>query len=389
MKLIELHILQSFPVSCLNRDDVGSPKSAVFGGVQRARLSSQCLKRAARLDFNQEQYANPLHTKRTKLAHEDLCEMLVRGGIGKESAAILALDALSRLVDKAGAAKAKTDKNGRLNMPALIWLSPAQLKSAADAILTNQEAIEKAVKASQNGEKKAEKETEKLLKKALEPVAKAIREAGISDAADIALFGRMVANEPSLNVEGAAMFAHALSTHKVANEVDFYSAVDDGKQQSIDHGADENDEAGAGMIGTLEFTSATYYRYAAINLEMLFDAAHLEKISEPLDRRKLVKNFINALLTAVPGARKNSMNAATLPFEVLGIVKEKGQPIQLVNAFETPVRASGGGLNAASLEAMKAELEKLTKTWAIQQNEFWLSEVGINSFLENLTSHVQ
>ena len=143
------------------------------------------------------------------------------------------------------------------------------------------------------------------------------------------------------------------------------------------------------MIGTLEFTSATYYRYAAINLEMLFDAAHLEKISEPLDRRKLVKNFINALLTAVPGARKNSMNAATLPFEVLGIVKEKGQPIQLVNAFETPVRASGGGLNAASLEAMKAELEKLTKTWAIQQNEFWLSEVGINSFLENLTSHVQ
>jgi CRISPR system Cascade subunit CasC len=83
------------------------------------------------------------------------------------------------------------------------------------------------------------------------------------------------------------------------------------------------------------------------------------------------------------------MNAATLPFEVLGIVKDKGQPIQLVNAFETPVRASGGGLNAASLEAMKAELEKLTKTWAIQQNEFWLSEIGITSFLENLTSHVQ
>ena len=143
------------------------------------------------------------------------------------------------------------------------------------------------------------------------------------------------------------------------------------------------------MIGTLEFTSATYYRYAAINLEMLFDAAHLKKIDDPAERKKLLKNFIYALLTAVPGARKNSMNAATLPFEVLGIFKSKGQPIQLINAFESPVQANGKGLATTSLEALKSELGKLKKTWGIEQEEAWLTEVGIQSFLEKLTSHVE
>jgi CRISPR system Cascade subunit CasC len=341
------------------------------------------------LDFNQEQYDNALHTKRTKLAHEDLSEILIAGGIAKDSASRLALDALSRLVDKGGASKAKTDKNGRVNMPALIWLSPAQLQSAATAILENREAIEKAIEAAEKGDKKLAKEADSVLKKTLEPVGKAIRDAGISDAGDIALFGRMVANDPSLNVEGAAMFAHALSTHKVSNEVDFYSAVDDGKQQDGDDNADENDEAGAGMIGTLEFTSATYYRYAAINLEILFDAAHLKKIDDSDERKKLVKNFIYALLTAVPGARKNSMNAATLPFEVLGIFKSKGQPIQLINAFESPVHANGKGLAVTSLEALKSELAKLKTTWAIKQEESWLTEIGIEAFLEKLTSHVE
>jgi len=386
MKLIELHILQSFPVSCLNRDDVGSPKSAVFGGVTRARLSSQSLKRATRLNFNETYYGNAFHTERTKLAHEGLITKLVSGGLAKESAESLALEVLSRLVDKAGAAKAKVDRNGRMNMPALIWLSPGQIQAAAEATLANKALIERAQVANTSSDIKEKKTAEKDLNKALEPITKAIHNAGISDAADIAFFGRMVANDPTLNVEAATMFSHALSTHPVANEIDFYTAVDDVKhQRGIDDA--ESDDSGAGMMGTLEFNSATYYRYAAINLDILFrdKDGHLRKIETQDERKAILRAFITSVLTSIPGARQNTMNGSTLPVEVLGLRKEVGQPLQLVNAFEKPVKTNGRGYATVSLEEMIAHHSSLKKTWGILPVvEVCLTEVGLDSFLDQL-----
>lgn len=385
MKLIELHILQSFPVTCLNRDDVGSPKSATFGGTQRARVSSQSQKRATRLHFNEAHYGNEFHTERTKLAHEGLVRILVQGGLTKESAEPLALEVLSRLVDKAGASKAKADKNGRMNMPALIWLSPSQIQAAADATLANRELIEQATAANASADKNAKKNAEKALKDALKPVTKAIQEAGISDAADIALFGRMVANDASLNVEGASMFSHALSTHANSNEIDFYSAVDDVKHKGNEGDDESSEDAGAGMIGTLEYNSATYYRYVAINLDLLFDAKHLGAIGGQEERKSLLRAFIRSVLTAVPGARRNSMNGATLPAEVLGIRKDMGQPLQLVNAFEEPVKASGKGYSANSTAKMLDHHTDLKKLWGIETSvETKLTEDGLEEFLNKL-----
>jgi CRISPR system Cascade subunit CasC len=385
MKLIELHILQSFPVTCLNRDDVGSPKSATFGGCQRARVSSQAQKRATRLDFNQSYYDNEFHTERTKLAHEGLTRILVEGGISQEGAEPLALEVLSRLVDSGGASKAKTDKNGRMNMPALIWLSPAQISAAAEAALANRELIEAAMNANKAADKNAKKAAEKELKKALATVTKAIQDAGISDAADIAMFGRMVANDASLNIEGAAMFSHALSTHVTSNEIDFYSAVDDVKHQRGEGDEESSEDAGAGMIGTLEYNSATYYRYVAINLDLLFDAKHLGPIKEQEKRKSLLRAFITSVLTAVPGARRNSMNGATLPVEVLGIRKDKGQPLQLINAFEKPIKANGGGYAANSKTEMLKHHADLKNLWGIETSvESVLTENGLKSFLDQL-----
>ena len=385
MNLIELHILQSFPVTCLNRDDVGSPKSATFGGSQRARVSSQSQKRATRLDFNQAHYGNEFHSERTKLAHEGLIRLLVEGGLTKVSAEPLALEVLSRLVDKAGASKAKADKNGRMNMPALIWLSPAQIRAAADATLQNKELIEQTTAANAIADKSAKKAAESALKKALVPVTKAIQDAGISDAADIALFGRMVANDASLNVEGASMFSHALSTHTTSNEIDFYSAVDDVKHQRGEGDDEVSEDAGAGMIGTLEFNSATYYRYVAINLDLLFDAKHLGPIGEQEKRKSLLRAFIRSVLTAVPGARQNSMNGATLPIEVLGLRKENGQPLQLINAFEKPIKANGSGYAANSRTEMLKHHADLKKLWGIGTSvEALITEDGITSFLDQL-----
>ena len=383
MNLIELHILQSFPVTCLNRDDVGSPKSATFGGVQRARVSSQSQKRAIRLHFNEAHYGNAFHTTRTKLAHEKLIALLVSGGMAHENAEPLAVEVLASLVDSGGAANAKKDKNDRLNLPALVWLSPGQLQAAADAILANQASLEAAMAQARSDDKKQKKEGETALKKALKPTSDAIQKAGISDAADIALFGRMVANDPSLNVEAAAMFSHALSTHDSSNEVDFYSAVDDVKQV-VDGSAAETDDAGAAMIGTLEFNSATYYRYVGINLDQLFSPKSLGPVPQE-DRKSILRAFITACLMAVPGARRNSMNGATLPEEVLGIRKAKGQPIQLVNAFEEPIKAGKGGYAKKSVTEMMKYHEFLKERWDLPvDKEVRLTDIGLKSFLDQL-----
>jgi len=337
MNLIELHILQSFPVSCLNRDDVGSPKSAVFGGVRRARISSQCLKRACRV------LARDGHEGFRGIRSRHLLEpfktALTEAGVSEPDATAKATEICSLF--------SKADGKHADQVTTAVYLSPGEIKQIATTIAGGEEA------------------------------KKAIKNASRLDAADIALFGRMVANDATLNIDGAAMFSHALSTHRAENEVDFFSAVDDRKTDAED--------AGAGMIGTLEFNSATYYRYVAINLDLLADAKHLGDLT-PEERGSILRAFLTAAMLAVPGARKNSMNAGTLPHEVLGIRKTSGQPLQLINAFENPVKANGKGFAAASLEEMNKHLDSIEKTWGPQGAHHWLTATdgGLEGFLNDL-----
>ena len=336
MKLIELHILQSFPVSCLNRDDVGSPKSAVFGGVQRARISSQCLKRASRV-LAHENHAG-FEGIRSRHLLQPFTQALNAAGLDPDAAAKQA-EALCKLFSK-------PDSKHPEQVTTAVYLSPGEIQQIAQAIANGEDA------------------------------KKAIKNATRNDAADIALFGRMIANDPNLNVEGASMFSHALSTHKANNEVDFFSAVDDGKN---------SEDAGAGMIGSLEFNSATYYRYIAINLDLLAAPTHLGGLSID-ERKEILRAFIQSALTSVPNARKNSMNAGTLPHEVLGIRKETGQPLQLINAFEEPISNRGQGFAAASLDTMKAHLASIEKVWGAQGEQHLLTETdgGLDAFIDQL-----
>ena len=139
-------------------------------------------------------------------------------------------------------------------------------------------------------------------------------------------------------------------------------------------------------IGTLEFNSAVYYRYAAVNLDLLADADHLGKLSAE-EQRKVVAAFIEATVMAVPGARKNSMNASVPPSFVLGIYKEKGQPVQLINAFEAPVK--GAGLVDGSVKALTGHHAQLKDTWGIQTTEeAAVPEVSLAKLIEKLTAHV-
>ena len=348
MKLLELHILQSFPVSCLNRDDLNSPKTATFGGVQRARVSSQCWKRAIR----ETSAAESPHFKgeRTRLIVDRLRDALQKLDFPESEAKAKAIEI--------GGALATYDtenekKTGTLKVKTIFFTSPAEITALAEAYAKTKD-VKKAIKA--------------------------LKPEHLKDAADVAIFGRMVAADHSLTVEGAAMFSHALSTHKVDNEIDFFTAVDD---------LNPADESGSGHMGTTEFNSATYYRYVAVNLSMLADAAHLAAMTIE-ERKEVVSTFINATLTAVPQARHNGMNAGVRPAYVLGLVKDKGQPIQLINAFEKPMwSGKDSTILERSIAELKAHNDAMKATWAIvPAEEVAIPEVNINEFIHRLTAHV-
>ena len=344
MKHLELHIIQSVPVACLNRDDLNSPKTALFGGVQRARVSSQSWKRAIR-ELAKEIAPEQFKGERTRLMFEPLKSALIAAGSTVDEAEKTARKVVDELV------KLDAKSKEKVKSTTLYFMSPLELDTIARTYLETND-----------------------VKKAL----KAVDAKSLKDAADISLFGRMVANDHSLSVEAASMFSHALSTHKVDNEIDFFSAVDD---------LQPKEDAGAGMTGTLEFNSATFYRFAALNLDELADAAHLGSL-DMAGRQNVVKTFIEASIKAVPSARKNTMNGNTLPVYVLGVVREKGHPIQLVNAFEKPVE-SKQGFTSKSVELLKAEYAKLKDTWGIEAVfEQSIPEIGFKAFIDGMVAYV-
>lgn len=352
MKLIELHVLQSFPVSCLNRDDMGTPKTAIFGGYKRARISSQCLKRSQRLLFR-EFLPDFAKGERTKLLASAFDRCI------KERSCVDSIPGDLHIVLAEAWGKVDSKKKAADGLPkatTLTYLSPAEMNAMIDAALV------------------LLKENPKAKKEDIQNAAKSsVKGALAKDAADIAMYGRMVASESSLTLEGAAMFSHAISTHKSEPELDFYAAVDDLQPQ---------EESGAGMTGMLEFTSACYYRYVAVNVDLL--KTHLEGLREE-EIKSIVSAFIRATVLAVPSARKNSMNASTVPSYVLGLVRD-GHPLQLVNAFETPVRSSGG-FAEPSAEAMRKEYTRMKEVWGVTSHvETELPGVSLDAFISSIVN---
>ena len=344
MNLIELHILQSFPVTCLNRDDLGAPKSARFGGVERARVSSQCWKRAVR-ELAHENSPEFFGASRSKLLGPAIEKAAKELGADERTVAAvkeLVLDAM------------KKDEKRPDSVKTLFFFSPQSLKNVIRPLVTDgdrklpDDVIDGLLSGDEKKIKKAKKDAEKLTKDLLKKFGDSV-----SDAADIALFGRMVADDASQTVEGAALFSHALSTHAVRSELDFFSAVDDEKKNA--------DDAGAGQIGTIEYNSACYYRYVGINLDLLSQS----KLFDQSQIKAVLENFIRAVVLANPSARRNSMFGQSLPSYILA-VKRSGQPLSLANAFENPIEARrGSGFVDPSITALKKEWADLKAAFGI------------------------
>lgn len=312
---LEFHILQSFPTSCLNRDDVGAPKSAVIGGIPRARVSSQCWKRAVRLTLHELGIKT---ASRTRLVVHKIAEECKKRGASDEQA-----KACGEAFAKSFAKSVKEYVSDTM-----FFISPSEAVGVSEAY-------------EQNGfdaSKLKDKELVKLCKSSINPA---------HDGLDIALFGRMVANAPEMNVEAAASFAHAISTHKAAAEVEFFTAVDDCRA---------NDESGSGHMGSLEYNSATYYRYISLDLGQL--AENMKAEGNPEEISKAVEAFTKALFIAIPSARQKTM-AAACPWNHAVITLRKGQNIQL--NFNTPVGPVYGGkdLIALSTEKMNEQLNRI------------------------------
>lgn len=333
---IEYHILQSFPVTCLNRDDVGAPKSAIVGGVPRARVSSQCWKRQVRLAM--QDFGVKLGI-RTKKAEELFVKACLNAGASEEQAATCGAKIAAQLIDDT-----------------LLFVSDT-------------EAAAFAAYAQENGfddSKIKDKELAKVAKKSLNPA---------QDALDIALFGRMVAKAAEMNVEAAASFSHAISTHKVSNEVEFFTALDD-----------LQDEPGSAHMGSLEFNSATYYRYISLDLGQLAQTMGEDGLSKAVDA------FTKALFVAVPNARQTTQSGAS-QWDFARVLVRKGQRLQV--PFETPVKkAPEGGYLQGSMSALKTELdkkEKLAGSLFGKQGSYEWGEneaYSIDDLISDIQSHI-
>ena len=323
---VDIHVLQTVPPSNVNRDDAGAPKSAVYGGARRSRVSSQSWKRATRRGFGA---VDPDNTATRTKRVAGLVKDRLQGRFDVEDEQAL------RIANAILAPLGLSAKKGGDEIDYLMFLGHGQV----DALIDTIDDIDALTGASDEDLKSA------FVKEDVEKIF-----AG-GHPVDVALFGRMVADISNLRVDAACQVAHAISTHAVATEHDYFTAVDD--EKSVE------ESAGAAHIGTVEFNSATLYRYANVSLDGL--TANLDG-----DQKKAVgavAAFIRSFALEMPTGKSNTFANRTVPHAVVVCVRE-GAPVNAVTAFERPVIArDGSGHAEQSLVSLADELARIERNW--------------------------
>ncbi len=319
---LQLHYLTIYPPSNPNRDDQGHPKSVFYGGTPRLRISSQALKRAARLsNVMQTDLAGHLG-ERTQRIGEIVRDKLIADGADEEKAKNLA----TAIADVFGKLDKKAEKNGKIHTRQLAFISPDERECAIEI-----------ARKTLNGEPMPE------IKDLKEEVLRTA-----DGAADIAMFGRMLADDPDYNREAAVQVSHAFTTHQSLIEDDFYTAVDDLKQSSED--------AGAGFIGEAGFGSGVFYTYACLDTELL-----IENLSGDAELASRAAGALaEALATSTPSGKRNSFGHQTFASYILAEYGSK-QPRSLAGAFFKPIQ--GDDLLAASIEALGASIDQMNEAY--------------------------
>lgn len=327
---LDVNVIQVLPPSNINRDDTGTPKTAQYGGVRRARVSSQCWKKAIRDYFRENMEGNNIGVRTLKLV--DYVAEKIRekdSSISEEKSFKMAEKTLNDAGIKA--------TNGKVK--ALFFLGNVQAENLAQASIDNE-----------------------TNKEVLQEILKN------NPAVDIALFGRMLADVQELNEDASCQVAHAISTHAVETEFDYYTAIDELK----------HDTGGAEMLGTIEYNSSTLYRYANVAIHEL--KRQLGNKSETI---KALKLFIEAFANSLPTGKINSFANTTLPSFILLTVRND-RHVNLVNAFEKPVRVEKCGFTEKSVERLLDEYKKSEKF--VNKPEFTLY-LSLNQ-IKNIDSEI-
>lgn len=364
--LIEIHMLQNHAPSNLNRDDTGAPKDCIFGGVRRARISSQALKRAIR---RSQLFAQGLQgadlAVRTRKMPEQVLELLLERGLASELA-----EAVAKKASGFGTKEGKEQE--ALETAQVMFLAPSDLRAVADVLYTA---------AVEAGSAKA---IEKL--KADELQKKAVLAGWRPITVDIALFGRMITSDAFRDVEAAIQVAHAIGTHEMAQEYDYFTAVDD--LQRI--GAE--DDKGAGMIGDVEFTSACFYKYFSLDVTDLISnlagpkpgpkegAGALRAWEDHhAQAQALVKLAIPAFLRAAvftsPSGKQNTFAAHQLPDAILVEVRPDPIPVSYANAFVKPIQPKRSeSVVTLSSQVLASHARDLTQKFSLpSEGRLWFT----------------
>jgi CRISPR system Cascade subunit CasC len=328
--IIDLHVLQTVPPSNINRDDLGRPKTAVYGGALRARVSSQAWKRAIRIAFKDRFDEKELGIRTKQIVSVVADEILKLAPEKSSDAEQLAIGILGLAGVSFKKNKAKDgDENGK-EAEALFFLGRTQAKKLA-ALAIEGDADKKTAQEALKG----------------------------GSAVDVALFGRMVASAPELNTDACAQVAHAISVHEIENEFDYFTAVDDRKP---------DDSAGADMIGTVEYNSSTLYRYATVTVDAL--NGQLGSIDATC---KAVVEFVRAFILSMPTGKQNTFANSTLPSAAL-IALRTDQAVNFVGAFEKAVDSVGATKNAE--RALADYANNIYETYSGLPEKSWVFAIG-------------
>ncbi len=357
----EVHLIQNFAPSNLNRDDTGQPKSAYFGGFRRARISSQCSKRSVRLEDHMVEILQSRGAVRTR----QLIVEIARRIVGKEEPDKKAVETVASVFEAGGIERPKRAEG-----------STEGKNTTTVVVFLDKDALPKLVAAFKEKWAELSEGKTEVKDKARDEVGKLLFES--VSAPDIALFGRMLEVKSStpfgkynMRVEAACQVAHPISTHKVDMEMDYFTAVDDLNPQ---------EETGAGMLGEVGFNSACFYRYAVVDRDQL--ARNLARKTERengewkqasvaddyTEADKVIRAFLEAMVYAIPTGKQNSFAAQNLPSFGLFVRRHGGVPISLANAFAKPIRATreNTDLIGQSVTRLAAHWDALKKTYGEQ-----------------------
>jgi len=349
--LVEIHMLQNHSPANLNRDDLGAPKTCIFGGFPRARVSSQCLKRSIRKSKLFEEALEGHIGTRTRSfparVNDELSKSTIPAKYHKRL--IEACSQIAKAEEKEAASGLdETVPAGEMLTGQLIHLGPSEADLFVQALCKlEQENLP---------------EFEKFLREPCpsKPTAysEALRKAFRHTASDIALFGRMTTSPAFENVEASMQVAHAISTHEVTPEVDYFTAMDD----------DPRGRLGAGLVKENQFLSATFYKYFSLNWAGLVD--NLNGDSALAERT--LDAFVRAAAQAVPSGKINSHAHNNPPDCILIEVKKQAVPTSYANAFVDPARQQADVVSE-SIRMLAQYAREVAESYGIQAERLWLA----------------